>query len=295
MSRRLPNLNQLRAFEAAARRMSFKDAAEELHVTHAAISHQIKALEADLGQQLFHRLTRRVELTEPARDYAARLTRAFADIRAATEAIGAGRMTGDIRISMAPYFANRVVLPHLSEFYRMYPELRIVPEMSGDVIDLRGSDCDAALRYGDGDWPGMTRIRLYEDRLSAVAAPSLVMGLDLPLSPRAIAEMVLGEDGQMPGKWPEYFAACGLEDPGPLSIVSYPDRARVNDVAISGAGVALVDRHLFRPDMEAGRLVQLRNTEIPSAKSMYVVFPETDYPDPRVLAFADWLKGRFSD
>jgi len=295
MSRRLPNLNQLRAFEAAARHLSFKDAAEELNVTHAAVSHQIKALEADLGLKLFHRLTRKVELTDQARNLAERLSRAFAEIRAATEAATAQDLIGEIRISMAPYFANRVILPHLKEFHDLHPGLRVVPEMASRVIDLRGSDCDAAVRYGTGDWPGMTLIKLYEDWLSAVAAPSLVAGRKLPLAIEEIAQMVLGENALMPGKWPEYFAAGGLADPGSLTVVAYPDRARVNDMAISGAGVALVDRHLFASDVEAGRLVRLNPLEIPSEKSMYVVFPETDYPDRRVLAFADWLRGRFSD
>ncbi|WP_420397086.1 LysR substrate-binding domain-containing protein [Nioella sp.] len=294
MSRRLPNLNQLRAFEAAARRLSFKDAAEELNVTHAAISHQIKALEADLGLKLFHRMTRRVELTDPARDLASRLSRAFAEIRAATEAVTTEDLTGDIRISMAPYFANRVILPHLGEFHARNPGLRVIPDMSSEVIDLRGSDCDAAVRYGNGDWPGMTVIKLYDDMLSAVAAPSLVTGRDLPLSLEEIAGMVLGDNALMPGKWSDYFQAGGLADTERLTIVSYPDRARVNDMAISGAGVALVDRYLFAADMDAGRLVRLNPLEIPSEKSMYVVFPESDYPDRRVVAFSDWLKGRFS-
>ncbi|MGI3186712.1 LysR substrate-binding domain-containing protein [Nioella aestuarii] len=294
MSRRLPNLNQLRAFEAAARRLSFKDAADELNVTHAAISHQIKALEADLGLKLFHRMTRRVELTDPARDLAARLSRAFAEIRAATEAATAKDLTGEIRISMAPYFANRVILPYLADFHDLYPGLRVIPEMSSDVIDLRGSDCDAAVRYGNGDWPGMTIVKLYDDMLSAVAAPSLVSGRTLPLTLEEIARMVLGDNALMPEKWPEYFEAGGLTDPGQLTVVSYPDRARVNDMAISGAGVALVDRHLFAADVQAGRLLQLNPLEIQSEKSMYVVFAETEYPDRRVLAFANWLKGRFN-
>lgn len=295
MSRRLPNLNQLRAFESAARHLSFKNAAEELNVTHAAISHQIKGLEADLGLKLFHRMTRRVELTDPARALAERLSRAFAEIRAATEAATATDLTGEIRISMAPYFANRVILPHLSEFHELYPGLRVIPEMASKVIDLRGSDCDAAVRYGLGDWPGMSLIKLYDDMLSAVAAPSLVMGRHLPMTLEDVAGLVLGDNALMPGKWTEYFEAGGLTETGPLTLVSYPDRARVNDMAISGAGVALVDRYLFAADVKAGRLVQLNPLEIPSEKAMYVVFPETDYPDRRVIAFADWLKARLLD
>lgn len=294
MTRRLPNLNQLRAFEAAARHLSFKDAAEELHVTHAAVSHQIKALEADLGLKLFHRLTRRVELTDPARDLAERLSRAFGEIRAATEAVTADRMTGSLRVSMAPYFANRLILPFLPEFHRMYPGLQVIPDMTGKVVDLRSGEHDAAVRYGLGQWPGTSAIKLYDDFLCPVAAPFLVAGRDLPLTPAEIAGLVLGENMAMPGKWQDWFEAAGFVPQTDLTLVGYPDRARVNDMAISGAGAALIDRHLSDPDIAAGHLVKLNDLEIRSDKSMYVVYPETEFPDPRILAFADWLAGRFA-
>lgn len=294
MTRRLPNLNQLRAFEAAARRGSFKDAADELHVTHAAVSHQIKALEADLGLQLFHRRTRKVELTDQARDFAARLSAAFSEIAAASEAVTAGGLTGEIRVTMAPYFANRCILPYLGAFHEAHPGLIVSPEMSSGVVDLRGSDCDAAVRYGGGSWSGMTAIQIYEDRVSPVAAPTLAAAEDLPLAPERIARLTLGAVGDTASEWLDWFEAAGCRLNAPPAMVEYSNRARVADMAISGAGVGLLDRHLVAADIRDGRLARLNPLAIRSAKSMYVVFPETGYPDPRVLAFAQWLRDRFA-
>jgi LysR family glycine cleavage system transcriptional activator len=272
--------------------LSFKYAAEELHVTHAAVSHQIKALEADLGMQLFHRKPQGVELTDQATEFAARLGPVFGEIAAATEALKSGVLEGEIGVTMAPYFANRCVLPYLQDFHDAYPGLIVRPDMTSGILDLRGSGCLAGIRYGFGSWPGMTKIRLYEDLVSPVAAPSQLAGKTLPLSPEQIAKMVLGEEEDLTNEWEIWFRAAKFTGPIP-SIVNYSNRARVADMAIAGGGAGLLDRHLIAADIQEGRLVKLHPLAIPSAKSMYIVFPESEHPDQRVLAFATWIKGRF--
>ncbi|MDH5797514.1 MAG: LysR substrate-binding domain-containing protein [Paracoccaceae bacterium] len=286
----MPNLKQLRAFEAAARLGSFKAAAEELHVTQAAISHQIKALEDDLDQELFHRRTRKVHPTAHARDFAARLTKAFQAISSATEELTQQQMEGEITVTMAPFYANRIILPRLAKFQELYPGLLVRPDMSSGVVDFRRDDIDAGVRYGMGDWPGLTCVLLHKDILSPVAAPELLKGWDLPIDPAIISGMTLGFDESTPGDWVRWLKAAGSDVTPHGTLIGYGNRARMMDMALSGLGVALADYRLTAADVERGNLVRLHPATIPSEKAMYIVYPATDHPDPRVIAFSDWLK-----
>jgi LysR family glycine cleavage system transcriptional activator len=153
MPKRLPSMNQLRAFEAAARLGSFKAASEELHVTQAAVSHQIKGLEDDLGRALFHRGTRHVRLLDAATPLARELTRAFEGISSAVEGFRASAFSEPLRLSVAPFFGNRWLMPRLSRFQSLHPEIDIETVLSFDLVDLDTSGFDGAVRYGTGDWP----------------------------------------------------------------------------------------------------------------------------------------------
>jgi LysR family glycine cleavage system transcriptional activator len=288
MIRRLPNLNQIRAFEVAARRMSFKDAAEELHVTHAAISHQIKALEADLGIQLFHRRTRRVELTSAGKKYAEKISGAIGDIAEATKSVVGEQMTGEITISMAPFLATRTILPYLPAFHKDHPGLVVNAEMSGDVVDLRKSEAAAAVRYGFGDWPGMTSILLYGSDLCPVAAPGYLGERSHIVSPAEIAEMTLAKNAELPDEWVQWFSIAGYLPSNSLNFISYSNQGHVVEMALSGNGVALADPRIVAADLKSGRLQILHSATLQSSKSVYLVFPKTEYPDARVSAFASW-------
>ncbi len=295
MSRRLPNLNQLRAFEAAARHLSFKHAAEELHVTHAAVSHQIKALEDQLGQQLFHRRTRQVELTEAAVRFAARLGTAFDQIAEASADLGDGRMEGTLRLSFAPFFGNRMVLPRLARFSDAYPDLRIVPDMESGVTDFSRSDIDGAIRYGHGGWKGLSEVLLWRNRVAPFAAPSYVKRFDLPMDPADIAGLNLGSVSGRAYHWSDWFEAAGYTPDRELMLIEYSNKARALDLALSGNGIALDDVTLIAEERDAGRLVQLHPVVVEQDTAMYLVFPKTAHPDPRLLAFAAWLKAEFDD
>ena len=290
MSRRLPNLNQLRAFEAAARHGSFKDAAEELNVTQAAISHQIKALEDALNTKLFHRRTRRVDPTLLATSYCKALTKAFDIVAGATAELGNLRMDGILRISCAPYYGNRMLLPRLARFHATHPGLKIMPEMDSAVIDFGKSDLDAGLRYGAGGWAGLGEIKLHDDFLIPVAAPAMLEGRVAPLDPDQIAAMTLGFVGGQESRWESWFASLGYTGTLPATFLQYGNRARVIDLAFSGHGVALADKRLMQEDLDAGRLVQLHLHAIKGTDAMYIVFPEVAAPDPRVINFAEWLR-----
>lgn len=290
MARRLPNLNQIRAFEAAARHLSFKEAADELHVTHAAVSHQIKALEETLGQKLFVRLTRQVRLTEAGQSYLPHLTEALDKIARATSDVSIQKMQGTLRLSIAPFYGNRMILPRLGKFHALYPELRIQPDMSSTLVDFRTSNINAAVRYGNGAWSGLSTLLLHKDNSAPCAAPSYVAGYTLPMQPENLCELTLAATAGREDEWYSWFDAVGYAPPQPPILVPYENRARALDLALSGHGVCLADLTLLRDDLASGQLVQLHPHEEQQSIGMYLVFPKSDQPDPRVLAFADWFK-----
>ena len=287
--RRLPNLNQLRAFEAAARHLSFTRAAEELSITQTAVSHRIRALEEDLGKALFRRGVRSVALTPEAEPLARAIGAALGGIAEAVAAFPGPGMTGALRLTVAPFFGNRVLLPLLPAFHAAHPGLRIEPVMASEVIDLGKSDFDGALRYGDGDWPGMTALPVSQDRLVPVVAPGLVAGRAMPLTPAEIAAFPLAIAGQGDGTWSAWFAAAGSAEPEGTTRLVYSTRAARADMALSGVGVALCGEGLVRSDIAAGRLVALSDVSVPEPRRMYLVLPGTGKPDGRLVALADWL------
>ncbi|MDA5094069.1 LysR substrate-binding domain-containing protein [Aliiroseovarius sp. KMU-50] len=288
--RKLPNLNQLRVFEAASRHQSFKEAANELCVTQAAVSHQIKALEEHLGVQLFRRLTREVRLTPVGAELAPTITQALDQLETATTDMASRKMSGSLRISAAPFYTNRLVLPRLSRFHDLYPDLKVQLMFEDRLVDFQSDDLEAGLRYGDGNWPGLTALHLHGDRIGPVCAPSYVDGAPFPLPPDQIAKLTLGYIQGRETDWHDWFLAAGLEEVPQLMSVEYKNRARMLDLALSGNGVALADARLTQTDEAQGQLLRLHPMTIPSPRGMYLVFPETPHPDPRILAFAEWLK-----
>jgi len=290
MPRRLPSLNQLRAFEAAARHRSFKHGAAELCVTQAAVSHQIKALEDALGTALFVRRTREVEPTAEAERLLAVLTRALDDIEAATLEASGTTLTGDLHLSAAPFYGNRWLLPRLDRFHADHPGLNVSVSLSFEVVDLAASGYDAALRFGTGEWPGLTAIRIHRDRVGPVCAPHCVAGRQLPLDPEDIAQQSLATTSRLDGEWEAWFAAADHEASGGLDLIVHRNRALAFDAALSGQAVCLADVRLSGAAEAAGHLVRLDPATVVMPRGMYLVYPDRSRPDPRVLAFADWLR-----
>ena len=286
----LPPLPSLRAFEAAARCGSFKEAAAELNVTQAAISHQIKALEADLGFPLFYRQTRKVALTDRAEGYAEAIREVFDGLRQATDVVTRQGMSGQLRITTAPFYGNRTVLPRLNQFYAQYPDLQIVLDMQAGVIDFKKEGFDAGIRYGHGRWPGMEAILLHRDVVAPMTALSVEDAGDLPLDPEEIAKMTLGYAPGQEDDWARWLTKAGLENPPRLNMIRYDNRALLIDLALSGSGVVLVDQVMMATDLENGSISQLHPTTVERDMAMWVVYPKTDRPDPRVIAFAEWLQ-----
>jgi len=290
MNRRLPSLNQLRAFEAAARHRSFKRGAAELCVTQAAVSHQVKALEAAIGLPLFVRRTREVALTAEAERLRDTLTRCLDEMEAAVLEVSGQTMLGELNISAAPFYANRWLLPRLPAFHATHPGLSVTVGLSFDLVDLATSGLDAALRYGAGDWPGLSGMLIHTDRIGPVCAPFHVRGMDLPLSPERIARLDLATSRNWQEDWQHWFRAAGHAPPGDLSLQVHDNRALAFDAALSGNAVCLADVRLTASAEAAGSLVRLSPVTIERSQRIHLVYPETSRPDPRVLAFGEWLR-----
>jgi LysR family glycine cleavage system transcriptional activator len=290
MARRLPSLTQLRAFEAAARLGSFKAAAEELHVTQAAISHQIKALEHDLGRALFRRGTRRVCLCEEAAPLAAELTRAFDGIARAVGDLRGAAMSGVLRLSVAPFFANRWLTPRLPRFRALHPGIEIETVPSFDIVDLEAEGFDGAVRYGTGDWPGLASHPIYRDRVGPVAAPDLIGALAPPLPVEALAALPLATTRHWQADWQDWFAAAGLPSGPEARPLVFDSRALVFDAVLSGQAMAIFDTRLTARDEERGRLRRLHPLVVARPQGIHVAVPKGRGADPRIEAFVAWLR-----
>ncbi|MBS3824902.1 MAG: LysR family transcriptional regulator [Wenzhouxiangellaceae bacterium] len=290
MARRLPVLNQVRAFEAAARHLSFKTAAEELGVTQAAVSHQIKALEETLGMRLFVRRTRAVDLTPEAARALPPLTAALDGIEAAMLELGGTAMTGELTISVAPFYGNRFLLPRLPRFHAAHPGLTVHPHLSFALADLLRDRLDGAIRFGAGNWPGLESRLIHRDCVGPVCAPQMIGEAALPMDPAAIRALPLATTRQWRGEWAAWFTALDVPVDTSEPRVEYDSRALAFDAALSGNAVCLADIRLTGAVEAAGHLVRLHPFTLEREQGIHAVWPAGKRTDPRLTAFADWLE-----
>ncbi len=289
MARRLPSLNQLRAFEAAARHESIKLGAEELCVTATAVGHQIKALEQALNSQLFHRKTRKVELTDEGRALATMVGQALDLLETAVDNARTSEMSGTLKITVAPFFGNRWLLPRLPKFHAKYPAITIKPFLSFDYVDLDKSGFDAAVRYGAGDWAGLRSILIFRDLIRPVCAPQLVKGAKLPMAADDILDLPLACAQNWPEDWGAWAKSAGAGNQGGVEAIKYESRAFMFDAALSGQAVILADSRMTQADEQAGRLAHLSPQTIERPHGIFVVARERNF-DPRLDLFVDWLR-----
>src|ERR1700761_2447150 len=292
MVARLPSLNGLRAFEAAARHLSFTAAATELNVTQTAISHQIRRLEAELGIRLFVRQNRSLTLTPEAREYLPGIRAAFNDLRLATDRLL--RKDGDrvLTVSTLASFAAKWLLPRLSSFQRAHPEIDVRITSSTSLVDFRRDDVDAAIRYGRGHWVGLRADWLMADELFPVCSPALLKG-DRPLKcPQDLAHhTLLHTSSGYEDDWRLWPPAAAL----PADISSKPTTATFDlifmtvQAAIDGIGVAMGRTSYVQDDIAKGRLVVPFKITLPADAGFYLVSPEGAAEPPKLAAFRQWL------
>jgi LysR family glycine cleavage system transcriptional activator len=306
---RLPPLNALRVFESAARHLSFKEAAAELHITQAAVSHQVKSLEEYLGIELFRREGRGVQLTEAARASLPRLREGFDALAAAVETIHERSEETELAITAPPVFVARWLMPRLAEFSKLAPDIEVRVAASSRTVDagaldaaalmsnldLRNETSGVEIHLGAGDYPGFRADRLFSVSMTLVASPELVVG-DPPLrEPADLAQHVLLHDDAMDlvahgNAWQKWLEAAGVAD---RVDGSHGPRFSTNMLSIEAAsqklGVALALRPMVDADLASGRLVEPFRIEVNPGSAYFLVCPEIIADRPAVAAFRSWL------
>ncbi len=285
MAERLPPLAALRTFEAAARHLNFTRAGAELHITHGAISHQVRALERELGVALFRRRSRGVELTEPGRALAVtmrealdRIARGIAELRV--------RPHRALTVSVLPAFATHWLIPRLADFNRRHPDIDINVRAGQALTDFASEDVDLAVRYGGGRWPGLVTARLAHEDVFPVCSPHFNGGR----LPRTLAELAKARLLHTPLQpWDEWFRALGFKATPSRRGMTFSETDLLLRAAIDGLGVALSRRILAQPELDAGRLVRPVRHSVRADRSYFIVYPDGIETPPRLLIFRDWL------
>ncbi len=288
MARKLPPLNALRAFEAAGRHLSFSKAAEELHVTPAAISHQIKGLEEWLGVRLFRRLNRQILLTDAGQRYLPGLREGFDSLAVATDRVVAHQSSGALTLSAMSSFSAKWLVPRLPRFRERHPDIDIRLSTNDSLVDFSREDFEVAIRFGRGNWPGVEAIWLLSEDIFPVCSPTLLAG-DKPLHrPEDLAfHTLLHDDFYI--DWQMWLQAAGLEGINPDQGPAFSDSSFVLQAAIDGQGVALARSVLAQADLAAGRLVRPFDVSLPAGYAYYLVYPSAYADRPKILAFREWL------
>src|SRR3954463_7531479 len=283
--RSLP-LAALRAFEAAARHVSYSRAAEELNLTHGAISFQMRALKETLGVDLFKRSGRRMVLTPEGQRLFGYVRDGFARLEHGMEDVRASRRGQMLTVSVHPGLASYWVIPRLADFQRRHPEIDVSLLPNTALVDFSREDIDMALRYGPGNWPGVVAVKLMDEEVFPVCSPNFNQG-KLPKAPRDLADLPLLRDARQP--WSDWFKSIDLDLPEPERGAVYNEPSLVLQAAIAGQGVALARGALARPAIEAGHLVRLFPRGARARFSYYIVYPPAGASTPRIVAFRDWL------
>lgn len=285
-ARRLPPLTALRAFEAAARHLSFKHAAAELSLTPTAISHQVRRLEEHLGVRLFVRGTRRVDLTPAGQSLYPALREGFNGMARAVQAVRPGVHTRGVVLSTTLAFASRWLLPRLARFAEAQPDIALQLHTSDEPVDLHGGVAQLAVRYGTGRYPGLASVPLLQSRFAPVCAPGLrVRGLDDLLRVPLIGFKWLRREAETPD-WPLWFERAGCA-PIPRQL-QFSDEVNAIQAAIAGQGVALVNLALAADELRTRFLHQPFGPEL-AGHAFHLVWPEGDDADLDIAAVRAWL------
>ncbi len=289
MTRQIPPLNALRAFEAVARHLSFTGGADELGVTQGAVSQQVKKLEAHLGLLMFRRIHQGLLLTDAGQAYLPVVRDAFDDLALGTRNLQARERGGILTVSVSAGFATKWLVPRSHRFYEAHPEIDLRISTSAEHINFARGDVDLAVRHGDGTWPELDAVRLMAENVFPVCSPALVENpgdLEAPIDLRHHTLL----RSWRPDYWPRWFAAAGAANAvdsthGPV----FDDHSNAIQAAIDGRGVALGRTALVGDDLLAGRLVRPFEQAIPADIAYWIVCPKETAGRAKIIAFRDWL------
>lgn len=295
MKRSMLPLNALRAFDAAARHMSFKLAADDLAVTPAAISQQIRSLEDFLGVELFRRTNRSLVLTETAQLSLAPLREAFEHMESAVDILTDSASSNILKVSVSPSFASKWLVPRLASYYARRPDAIVKIDSTMQLTDFQASDTDIAIRYGNGNYSGLFVEELLKETVFPVCSPDLLKDCDPGTSACCVLEHTLIhddssiEDVSAPN-WSMWLKAAGVSAPDGLPALHFNNHGLAIEAAVAGRGIALARSSIAEEDLKAGRLVKPFGEEVPVNFAHYIVCPEDKLKHERVQDFVDWLR-----
>ena len=293
MLRRLPPLNALKVFEAAARSESFTRAAEELNVTQGAVSQQVKVLEATLGVKLFNRQRQRLALTEAGREYLAVVRDALDRIAVGTDRVVQRQRSGVLTISTSPDFAAKWLVYRLGRFAQIHPEIDLRVSATAHHVDFAREDVDLAIRHGDGKWPGLDAVRLCSEELFPVCSPKLVSKRNRMTAPSDLLKFQLLRLDDW-STWARWFEAAGVTDPvGHGTVLG--SASMLIDAAVDGQGIALARTALAAWDIINGRLVRPIEISLRLSNTYWIVCPKVTSSTPKNSTFRKWLLAEAAD
>lgn len=287
MRPRLPPLNALKAFEAAARHESFTRAAEELCVTQGAVSHQVKALEAELAIKLFNRERQRLIITEAGRDYLIVVRDALDRIAVGTERLLQRQSAGVLTVSTSPDFAAKWLVHRLGHFAESHPSIDLRVSAAMHHVDFAREDVDMAVRHGDGNWPGFDAAQLSTEQLFAICSPKLLSGRRLGKPADLLKFPLIHLDSR--ADWTRWLRAAGISDDQVKHGPMLNRASMVIDAAINGQGIALARTTLAAWDLINGRLVRPFAEALRLSKTYWIICPKATSSLPKIVTFRDWL------
>jgi LysR family glycine cleavage system transcriptional activator len=287
MPRRLPPLNALPSFEAAARHLSFSRAADELHVTHGAVSRAVRNLEDHLGVQLMTRASRSVRLTPVGASFAAEIRDVLEHLAAAASA-ATGQSSGIVSVSTIDSFAARWLMPRLARFRSIHGDIDVRVATSERLADFASDGIDIAIRCGGGQYPGLSADLLMKEDHFPVCSPELLEGRNPLLRPADLVRHALLHD-VFTVDWAIWLNSAGVDNADAHRGPTFLSSDHAIQAAVRGEGVVLGRSALVADELAAGRLVRPFELSLPAGFAYYVVYPPRALQRPSVKAFRDWL------
>jgi len=291
--RRIAPLNPLRAFEAAARHLSFTQAADELCVTQGAVSRSVKALEDYMGVPLFERCHNGLLLSEKSDILAHRLTDIFDRLSAATSEFKGEKNASILTLRTYTSFMIGFLLPNLADFQILHPKIKVRLISGTDSVELSRNQEDVRIRYGHGQWRDVESTLLFRDQLRPVCSPKLLDPAKRPYPISVLKDHVLLHQEFRHNDWPDWLACAGAEDFTAKSNVTFEELSVAYQAAISGAGIVIAQRPYFTREVAEGQLFEPFDTILHRDLGYYLTIPHERRDVPQVVAFKEWLVKAF--
>ncbi|WP_272004390.1 LysR family transcriptional regulator [Roseovarius sp. ZX-A-9] len=289
----LPSIASLRAIEALDRLGSATAAAEALALSQSAVSRQLQTLEEQLGVSLIRREGRGMSLTPQGTDYAGEIRSALGQIAQASMKAALNPAGGSVSLAILPTFGMRWLVPRLPDFARVHPEVTINLSTRFKAFNFAAEGFDAAIHFGQRDWPGTDAIQLRPEAVIAVCAPALIAGR-APADARDLLALPLLHIETRPEAWPAWFAAHGVAAQRVAGTV-HDQFSTITQAALHGLGVALLPDYLAEQDLATGRLVTAWGGVTPSPGAYWLVWPESKAEDTALVKFRDWISGQVGE